>query len=123
MWENIGTQTVIHHGRKTSIYLYCHNVVALVTFSLAGPNRTRRQAELVISGAEIKFHLANSPLHTKRAAGCNNRAQKRDLATNLGEGGGEKKKRHPNIPERKTVNATMPFVTLNSCSTYKTTNA
>jgi hypothetical protein len=45
-------------------------------------------------------------------------AQKRDLATNL-----EKKKRHPNIPERKTVYATMPFVTLNSCSTYKNTNA
>jgi hypothetical protein len=56
-----------------------------VTYSLDGPNitNTRRQAGLGISGAEVKFLLANSPLHTLREAGCKNMAQKRDLATNL----------------------------------------
>jgi hypothetical protein len=55
------------------------------TYSLEGSNRTNtiRQVRLSISGAEVKFLLASSPLHTQRAAGCKNMAQKRDLATNL----------------------------------------
>jgi hypothetical protein len=58
-----------------------------VTFSLAGSNRTntRSQVGLGISGADIKFLLANSPLHTKRAAEFNNMAQKSDLGEKKGE--------------------------------------
>jgi hypothetical protein len=94
-----------------------------VMYSLEGPNitNTRRQAGLGIRGAEVNFLLANPPLHTPRAAGCKNMAQKRDLATNL-----EKKrneiKRHPNIPEINKIYVTTPFVTGNSCSTYENTN-
>ena len=56
-----------------------------VTYSLEGPNitNTRRQAGLGTSGEEVKFLPANSPLYTPKAAGCKNKAQKRDLATNL----------------------------------------
>jgi hypothetical protein len=75
------------------------------TYSLEGPNRTNkiRQVGLGISGAEVKFLMADTPLHTQRAAGCKNMAQKRDLATNL-----EKKNRkHPYIPDRNTIHITM----------------